>query len=194
MIIEPKLIDRNRDEITIDKDNAVINSPELFLHYRRNDNGNFNIIYTKNNIGAKSFYNNQIWVLLNQNKDTIYQVLSNQTLELDSIIDIYKVKNNSKRQSYLCIVSEILTKDENIDTLGIIINPQSLEPLFVYSVNNNEIKPVITPNEAQEIYGCPISTNYRLKYTIEQFIPNQNLIKKSSKERCEILERVIKKA
>ena len=68
MIIEPKLIDRNRDEVSINKDNFVLNGRGMFLHYRRNAEGNFDIVYTKNNIGAKAYYNNQIWVLLNPNK------------------------------------------------------------------------------------------------------------------------------
>ncbi len=92
MIIEPTLINRNRDEITIDNDNAVINNPRVFLHYRRNDNGNFNIIYSKYNIGAKSCCNNKILVLLNPDKDTIYNVSNGKKLELNSIMDIYEVK------------------------------------------------------------------------------------------------------
>ena len=193
MIIEPKLIDRNRDEITVNIDNAVINSPELFLHYRRNDNGNFNIIYTKYNIGAKSCCNNKIWVLLNPDKDTIYNVSNGQKLELDSVIDIYEVKNSHKKDSYACIVNEVICENDIIDILGIVINPNTLNPLFIYSVNNNITEPVITSREAKKIFGCPVSTNFRIKYTIEKITEKELDNNKSFNERCEILEKVIKK-
>ena len=192
-MLEPALINRNRDRITIDNDNAVINNPRVFLHYKRNDNGNFNIIYTKYNIGAKSCCNNKIWVLLNPDKDTIYNVSNGQKLELDSIIDFYEVKNNQKKDSYVCIVNEVLCENNIIDTLGIVINPNTLNPLFIYSVNNNITIPVITSSEAKKIFGYPVSVNYRLKYTIEEIIEKELDNIKSSKERCEILEKVIKK-
>ncbi len=193
MIIDVELVDRNRDEISIDNDNAVINSPRVFLHYKRNDNGNFDIVYTKNNIWAKPCYNNKIWVLLNPDKDTIYNVSNSQKLELDSVIDIYEVKNNQKRDSYVCIVNEVLCENSVIDTLGVVVNPNTLNPLFIYSVNNNITIPVITSSEAKKIFGYPVSVNYRLKYTIEEIIEKELDNIKSSKERCEILEKVIKK-
>ncbi len=192
-MLEPALINRNRDRITIDNDNAVINNPRVFLHYKRNDNGNFNIIYTKYNIGAKSCCNNKIWVLLNPDKDTIYNVSNGQKLELDSIIDFYEVKNNQKKDSYVCIVNEVLCENNIIDTLGIVINPNTLNPLFIYSVNNNITVPIITSSEAKKIFGFPVSTNFRLKYTIEKLTEKELDNIKSSKNRCEILEKVIKK-
>ena len=194
MIIEPKLIDRNRDEVSINKDNFVLNGRGMFLHYRRNAEGNFDIVYTKNNIGAKAYYNNQIWVLLNPNKDTIYHAINHCELELDSIIDIYKIKSSKKDNNYLCVVTEVPNQNEIIDTLGVVINPQTLEPVFVYSVNNNETKSVMSQVEAKRKFGCTLSNNYRLQHTIEQLINNDNIISKNAKERCEILERVIKKA
>ena len=193
MIIEPEIVDRNRDQITVDKENIVFNSSKLFLHYKKNNNGNFNVIYSKHNIGAKSCCNNKIWVLLNPGKDTVYNVLNGQKLELDSIIDIYEVKNNKNKDSYVCIVNEVLCENGIIDILGIVINPNTLNPLFIYSVNNNITVPIITSSEAKKIYGCPVSTNYRLKYTIEKIIEKKLDSSKSSKERCEILEKVIKK-
>lgn len=192
-MLEPALINRNRDRITIDNDNAVINNPRVFLHYKRNDNGNFNIIYTKYNIGAKSCCNNKIWVLLNPDKDTIYNVSNGQKLELDSVIDIYEVKNSHKKDSYACIVNEVICENDIIDILGIVINPNTLNPLFIYSVNNNITEPVITSREAKKIFGCPVSTNFRIKYTIEKITEKELDNNKSFNERCEILEKVIKK-
>ena len=192
-MLEPALINRNRDRITIDNDNAVINNPRVFLHYKRNDNGNFNIIYTKYNIGAKSCCNNKIWVLLNHDKDTIYNVSNGQKLELDSVIDIYEVKNSHKKDSYACIVNEVICENDIIDILGIVINPNTLNPLFIYSVNNNITEPVITSREAKKIFGCPVSTNFRIKYTIEKITEKELDNNKSFNERCEILEKVIKK-
>ena len=194
MIIEPKLIDHYRDEVAINKDNVVLNGQDMFLHYQRNAEGYFDIVYTKNNIGAKAYYNNQIWVLLNPNKDTIYHAINHCELELDSIIDIYKIKSSKKDNNYLCVVTEVPNQNEIIDTLGVVINPQTLEPIFVYSVNNNETKSVMSQVEAKRKFGCTLSTNYRLQHTIEQLINNDNIISKNAKERCEILERVIKKA
>ena len=55
MIIEPKLIDRNRDEVSINKDNFVLNGRGMFLHYRRNAEGNFDIVYTKNNKNSNEY-------------------------------------------------------------------------------------------------------------------------------------------
>ncbi len=125
------------------------------------------------------------------NKDTIYHAITRRELQLDSIIDIYKVKSSN---DYLCIVTEVLNQNEIIDTLGIVINPQTLEPIFVYSVNNNKTKFVISQNKAKRKFGCYPSSNYLLQYTIEQLINNDNVIFKNTKERCEILEKVIKKA
>ncbi len=193
MIIEPALINRNRDEISIDNDNVVINNLRVFLHYRRNDNGNFNIIYSKYNIGTKSCCNNKIWVLLNPDKDTIYNVSNEKKLELDSVIDIYEVKNNQKRDSYICVVSEVICENNIIDILGIVINPNTLNPLFIYSVNNNITVPIITPSEAKKIFGCPVSTNFRIKYTIEKITEKELDSSKSFNERYKILEKVIKK-
>ena len=151
-MIEPEIVDRNRDQITVDKNNIVFNSPKLFLHYQKNNNGNFNVVYTKNHIGAKSYNNNKIWVLLNPEKDTIYNVVNKQKLELDAIVDLYEVKNKQKKDSYLCIVNEILCENGIVDTLGIVINPNTLEPLFVYSANVNLILPVITANESKKLF------------------------------------------
>ncbi len=192
-MIEPEIVDRNRDQITVDKNNIVFNSPKLFLHYQKNNNGNFNVVYTKNHIGAKSYNNNKIWVLLNPEKDTIYNVVNKQKLELDAIVDLYEVKNKQKKDSYLCIVNEILCENGIVDTLGIVINPNTLEPLFVYSANVNLILPVITSNESKKLFKCPVSVNFRLKYTIEKVIANQIKENKSSKERYAMLEKVIKK-
>ena len=190
MIID---FDDNKEQITVDKNNVVVNSSKSFFHYKKNDNGDFGLVYNKNNIGARSYNNNKIWILLNTDKDIIYSTVSNVELELDSIIDVYKINNNTKKDSYLCVVAETVNKENIIDTLGIVINPSNLEPLFVYSVNNNITKPVINVLEAKEIFGYPVSVNYRLKYTIEEIIEKELDNIKSSKERCEILEKVIKK-
>ncbi len=132
-------------------------------------------------------------MLLNHDKDTIYNVSNGKKLELDSVIDIYEVKNNQKKDSYVCIVNEVICENNIIDTLGIVINPNTLNPLFIYSVNNNVTEPVITSNEAKKIFGCSVSTNFRLKYTIEKIIEKELNNSKSFNERCEILEKVIKK-
>lgn len=190
MIID---FDDNKEQITVDKNNVVVNSSKSFFHYKKNNNGDFGLIYNKNNIGARSYNNNKIWILLNTDKDIIYSTVSNVELELDSIIDVYKINNNTKKDSYLCVVAETVNKENIIDTLGIVINPSNLEPLFVYSVNNNITKPVINVLEAKKIFGYPVSVNYRLKYTIEEIIEKELDNIKSSKERCEILEKVIKK-
>ena len=179
-------------QIKVDNQNKIINDNQKFSHLRKND-GEYIEIYSKVNTASKSYQDNKIWVLSNVDKDIIYHVISNVELELDSIIDVYKINNNTKKDSYLCVVAETVNKENIIDTLGIVINPSNLEPLFVYSVNNNITKPVINVLEAKKIFGYPVSVNYRLKYTIEEIIEKELDNIKSSKERCEILEKVIKK-
>ena len=80
-----------------------------------------------------------------------------------------------------------------IDTLGTVHNSNTLNPLFIYSVNNNITVSVITSSEAKKIFGCPVSTNFRLKYTIEKITEKELDSNKSFNERYKILEKVIKK-
>ena len=178
--------------IKIDENDLVVNENQKFSHLRKHY-GNYLEIYSKINVAAKSYEDNKIWVLSNVDKDVIYHVVSNVELELDSIIDVYKINNNTNKESYLCVVTETVNKDNIIDTLGVVINPNNLEPLFVYSVNNNITEPVISVLEAKKIFGYPVSVNYRLNYTIEKMVENERYDNKTSKERCDILEKVIKK-
>ncbi len=188
---------KDKIEVNVGKNNkVVINENEglrMMANYELIDDKEKLVYFNFCDEHLVSFYDNQVWVSSHERKINIYNVLTKQELSVDNLVDVYETNRINNESPCLCLIKEI-NDSEIEDTIGIIVNSKTLEPLFLYSVARKKCISVYSQEKASLILGHIANNTERLEVTIKEEYQNKNIISNQPiSKRYEELERILKK-